>query len=101
MLMIFSYDSLNCFSLILSGEPYLNRTLEKPPHEALRQRVTIHYDFQGLQPDEIGPYIFHKLSLASGSPSILGDDALHAISGYCQGNLRILYNLMTDVLTLG
>lgn len=49
MLMNFSYDSLNCFSLILSGESYLNRTLEKPPHEALRQRITVHYTFQGLQ----------------------------------------------------
>ena len=37
MLMNFSYDSVNCFTLILSGEPYLNNTLEKSIHEALRQ----------------------------------------------------------------
>lgn len=101
MLMNFSYDSLNCFSLILSGESYLNRTLEKPPHEALRQRITVHYTFQGLQPDEIPAYIFHKLALAGGSRSIIGEDALNAISGYCQGNPRIIDNLMTDALTLG
>ena len=101
MLMNFSYDSLNCFSLVLSGESYLNRTLEKPPHEALRQRITVHYDFQGLQADEIPQYIFHKLSLAGGSPSIIGEDALSAVTGYCQGNPRILDNLMTDALTLG
>lgn len=101
MLMNFSYDSLNCFSLILSGESYLNRTLEKPPHEALRQRITVHYTFQGLQPDEISAYIFHKLALAGGSRSIIGEDALNAISGYCQGNPRIIDNLMTDALTLG
>lgn len=101
MLMNFSYDSLHCFSLILSGEPYLNRTLEKSPHEALRQRITVHYAFQGLQPDEIPAYIFHKLAFAGGSKSILGEDALHAITGYCQGNPRIIDNLMTDALTLG
>jgi len=101
MLMNFSYDSLNCFSLILSGEPYLSRTLEKPVHEALRQRITVHYAFQGLQSDEIPAYIFHKLSLAGGSRSIMGEDALSAIAGFCQGNPRIIDNLMTDVLALG
>ena len=101
MLMNFSYDSLNCFSLILSGEPYLNRTLGKPIHEALRQRITVHYAFLGLQPDEIPAYIFHKLSLAGGPQSIIGEDALAAITGYCQGNPRIIDNLMTDALALG
>lgn len=101
MLMNFRYDSLSCFSLILSGEPYLNRTLEKPPHEALRQRVTVHYAFRGLQPDEIPAYILHKLAFAGGSGSIMGEDALSAITGYCQGNPRLIDNLMTDALTLG
>ena len=41
MLMNFSFDSINCFTLILSGEPYLNNTLEKPIHEALRQRIRV------------------------------------------------------------
>ncbi len=36
MLMNFRFDSLNCFTLILSGEPVLNHTLERPIHEALR-----------------------------------------------------------------
>jgi len=101
MLMNFSYDSLNCFSLILSGEPYLNNTISKPIHEALRQRITVHYAFLGLQPDEIPAYIYHKLSLAGGSKSIMGEDAITAITGYCQGNPRIIDNLMTDALVLG
>ena len=50
-MMNFNYDSFNCFTLILSGEPYLNNTLEKPVHEALRQRITVHYSFRGLGPD--------------------------------------------------
>lgn len=101
MLMNFSYDSLNCFSLILCGEPLLNRTLEKPIHEALKQRITVHYTFQGLQPHEVSSYINHKLESAGGSRSIMGADALQAITGYCQGNPRIIDNLMTNALTLG
>ena len=48
MLMNYSYDSLNCFSLVLTGEPYLNHILEKQVHEALRQRITVHYNYEGL-----------------------------------------------------
>lgn len=101
MLMNFKYDSLNCFTLILSGEPVLNRTLERPPHEALRQRITVHYSFQGLNPDEVSAYIRHKISSAGGAESIIANDALNALSGYCKGNPRIIDNVMTTALKAG
>ena len=101
MLMNQKYDSVNCFTLILSGEPYLNNTLEKPIHEALRQRITVHYAFQGLQPDEITSYIRHKLRLAGGANTLIGKDALSALTGYCHGNPRIIDNVMSDALILG
>ena len=101
MLMNFQYDSLNCFSLILSGEPLLNHILEKTTHEALRQRITVHYAFQGLNPDEIPAYVKHKIRIAGGAESILGADAVSALVGYCQGNPRLLDNVMTDALILG
>ncbi len=101
MLMNFKYDSLNCFTLILSGEPVLNHTLERPAHEALRQRITVHYTFRGLNPDEICSYIKHKITVAGGSESIISADALSALSGYCKGNPRIIDNVMTTALKAG
>lgn len=101
MLMNFRYDSVNCFTLILSGEPYLNNTLEKPIHEALRQRITVHYAFKGLQPNEIPSYIRHKLRLAGGADTMIGEDAISAITGYCHGYPRIIDNVMSDALILG
>lgn len=101
MLMNFNYDSLNCFTLILLGEPYLNNTLEKPIHEALRQRITVHYAFKGLSPDEIPAYIRHKIRLAGGSDTMIGEDALSALTGYCHGNSRVIDNVMSDALVLG
>jgi type II secretory pathway predicted ATPase ExeA len=101
MLLNYQYDSLNCFTLILSGEPKLNFTLQKPPNEALKQRIIAHYNFAGLSPDEVIDYICHKITLAGGSRSILGQDALSAITGFCQGNPRIIDNLMSDALMLG
>lgn len=48
MLVNHSYDSLNCFSLILVGELYLNHILDKQVHEALRQRITVYDNYEGL-----------------------------------------------------
>lgn len=101
MLMNYSYDSLNCFSLVLVGEPYLNHILEKQVHEALRQRVTVHYNYEGLSDQEVPDYIQHKLQLAGGSRRILDGGAISAVHGYSEGNSRKIDNLMTDALTIG
>ena len=101
MFMNFQYDSLNCFTLILCGEPYLNRTLEKPVHESLLQRVTAHYAFTGLNPAETVAYIQHKLSLVGGSSSVIGEDAISSVTSLSQGNPRLIDNLMTRALMLG
>lgn len=94
-------DSVNCFSLILIGEPYLNNILEKPIHEALKQRITVHYNFEGLSSEETSAYIFQKLESAGGSRGVLEDAALSAAYSYSQGNPRLIDNVMTDALTIG
>jgi type II secretory pathway predicted ATPase ExeA len=101
MLMNQTYDSLNCFTLILSGETHLNNILRRPIHEALRQRITVHYNFSGLSDAEVARYILHKLSSAGGSEAILDKAALSAIHSHSQGNPRLIDNLMSDVLALG
>lgn len=101
MIMNHGFDSLNCFTLILAGEPYLNHNLEKPVHEALKQRITVHYNYNGLSDDEIGDYIRYKLTVAGASTDIIEGGAISAIHGYGQGNPRLIDNLMTDALTLG
>lgn len=101
MLMNHGYDSLNCFTLIIAGEPHFNHTLEKPIHEALRQRITVHYNFSGLDDQEISAYIFHKLAIAGASKTIIDDAAISAVHSYSHGNPRLIDNVMTYALDLG
>ena len=101
MLMNHGYDSLNCFTLIVAGEPHLNHTLEKPIHEALRQRITVHYNYSGLDDSEVSEYISHKLSIAGSSNSIIDDAAISAAHSYSRGNPRLIDNVMTYALDLG
>jgi type II secretory pathway predicted ATPase ExeA len=101
MIMNYDYDSVNCFTLVLVGEVHLNHTLQKPPHEALRQRVAVHYNFSGLSDAETEQYLLHKLRIAGAADSILGDGTIPAIIGYARGCPRLIDNLMNQALLLG
>ena len=101
LIMNYDFDSLNCFTLVLIGEPHLNKNLEKSIHEALRQRIAIHYSFAGLSDSETEQYLRHKLRIAGAPESILGDGTLPAIIGFANGCPRLIDNLMNEALLLG
>ena len=95
MLMNYRYDSVNCFTLILCGEPYLNNTLRKPVHEALRQRITVHYTFSGLSDAEVADYVRHKLVCAGGAETIIDPAALSALHSHSQSFADFFYLIYT------
>lgn len=101
MLMNQKYDSVNCFSLILCGEPYLNHILEKQVNEALRQRIVVHYNFHVLTDQEVPDYIRKKIRAAGGSPDIIDTAAISSVHSYSQGKPRLIDNVMTDAMTIG
>ena len=70
-------------------------------NEALRQRIVVHYNFSGLNPDELNAYVIHKIKFARGSESTIGADTLSALNGYCGGTARTVDNVMSTALTLG
>jgi type II secretory pathway predicted ATPase ExeA len=101
MLMNTDYDSLDCFSLVLVGQPYLANILEKPIHEALKQRIHVHYNYEGLSDEESTDYIYSRIESAGGARSIIDEGAVHSIAAFCQGTPRIINSVMTNALILG
>ena len=101
MLMNYGYDSVNCFTLILCGESHLNGVLRTQPHKALRQRITVHYNYQGLSDAEAVEYITHKLKCAGSSKAIIDDAAIKAVVGQTHGNPRLIDNIMSDAIVIG
>lgn len=101
MLMNSDYDSFSAFALALVGLPYFNSVLLKPPHEPLRQRIVVHYNYSGLSHGETEEYVLSRIEAAGAARSIIDDAALNAIAGSCQGNARIINSLMTNALMLG
>ena len=70
--------SVNCFSLILCGEPYLKshfREAGKMKH--WRQRIVVHYNFHGLTDQEVPDYIRKKIRAAGGRKDIIDTAAIN------------------------
>lgn len=101
MLMNFVYDSFNCFTFILCGEPALNATMSRRINDALYQRLTAHYEFSGLSDEEGIEYIKHKISGAGGSESIIEDTAIVTINTLCEHNPRKIDLVMDNALKVG
>jgi len=101
MLMNVHFDSIDCFALILIGQPFLCSILEKPIHEALKQRIVVHYNYAGFSVDEAKSYIFSRIELAGAALSIIDDAAVHAVANFSQGTPRIINSVMSNALLLG
>lgn len=101
LLMNFSMDSKDCFSLVLIGQPILNNILEKQIHEALKQRIIINYDFEGFSETEAIEYIHSRLSIAGASSEIIDNNAILASYRSCSGSIRRLNMILTKALMIG
>jgi general secretion pathway protein A len=53
--------------IVLTGQPELLRKLGHPSLRQLRQRVAIEHHMEPLGPDEVAPYLAHRLEVAGGS----------------------------------
>lgn len=101
LLMNFSMDSKDCFSLVLIGQSILNNILEKQIHQALKQRIIINYDFEGFSETEAIEYIRSRLTLAGASSEIIDSNAILAAYKSCAGAVRRLNMLITKALIIG
>lgn len=101
MLSNFSMDSKNYFSLLLLGQSSLIHLLMRQPHEALRQRITVNYQFEGLQETEALEYISKQLELVGASGKIFDENAALSAYGSCGGSIRKLNLILTKALMIG
>ena len=101
MLCNFSMDSKNCFSVLLLGQPTLTGLLMRQPNEALRQRITVNYQFEGLQEKEALDYIETQMNLVGASGRIFDENAALVAYGSCGGSIRKLNLILTKALMIG
>ena len=75
LLLNFEMDSARYLTLLLIGHPLLRRTLSLQMHEALRQRIGVHYHMEGLTREELDAYLAQQLKASGVTQSLFDDTA--------------------------
>lgn len=101
MLLNFEMDSKDCCILILCGTSLLARNLRQSANEALRQRVLVNYQMQGLSWSETKEYIGHCLRQCGAKEPVFSEAAMEAAYKNSQGIVRKLNNLLARALIEG
>jgi len=100
LLLNFDMDSSHYLTLLLIGQPLLRRTLSLQMHEALRQRVAVHYHLEGLAREELDAYLAHQLKAAGISQPLFDEAATQALYQATKGILRKVNKLALTALRL-
>lgn len=101
LLLNFEMDSKNYCILILAGQTSLNGMLKKHIHEALRQRIVINYDMEGLQRHEMEEYVSYCMKQCGAREPVFTAEALEAVYGIGNGSIRKMNNVLCKCLIEG
>lgn len=103
MLSNFQLGGHSLLQIFLLGQPEFRQTLfHSPSLEQLRQRVIATHHLDPMEPEEVEPYILHRLGKVgwTGNPSF-SPDAFEEIFDYSEGVPRKLNVLVSRLLLYG
>jgi len=89
--------------IILLGQPELKHKLEQKNLEQFVQRVTVYWHLKGLNQDEVGQYIRHRLNIAGSDDNskIFNPEAVDALYTHSKGIPRLINILCDAALVYG
>ena len=93
-------DSQDRAIVLLVGLPQINHTLRLNAHEALRQRIVMNYNMEGLSKAEGRIYISEKLRHAGSTFPVFDDSAIEAILNKANGIPRVMNRLCSSSLLI-
>jgi len=86
-------------SIILTGQPELNATLDSPALEQLAQRTRLRFHLKALSEPETGAYILHRLKIAGAEREIFDPEVFPLVFRYTGGVPRLI-NTLCDTAML-
>lgn len=94
----FQLDDENLLSVILIGQPELERRLDRHAYEALRQRIGLRYSLGPLDPGETVAYVAHRISRAGGRANPFSPEALAVLHTVSRGVPRLINTVANTAL---
>lgn len=89
----FQMDSKDLATVVLAGQTVFINQINRTNHEALRQRISVNYHFEGLNSNEIKDYITSRLSVAGCNEPIFSDDSYEILYSITNGQPRQLNSI--------
>ncbi len=81
-------------SLVLMGQPELDRVISSPELEQLAQRVRLRFHLGALTPEDSRNYLLHRIAIAGCErPELFAEDAFPVIYRYSGGIPRLINSL--------
>lgn len=94
----FQLDDQNLLSVILIGQPELEKRLQHKSYAALAQRIGMRYALGPLTAADTRAYIEHRIKVAGGTRNPFRPDAVERIWSVSGGIPRIINTLCTTAL---
>jgi general secretion pathway protein A len=85
----------NALQIILSGQPQLRETLQRPELAQFMQRVSSEFNIEPLPLPEVKNYIMHRLAKAASTSALFSDKAIAKIAEESAGIPRVI-NILCD-----
>ena len=94
----YQLDDQNLLSVLLIGQPELEKKIAKPHNAPLRQRIGLRYRLGPLTLEETVRYIEHRIRVAGGTTNPFSAEAMEEIHVVSGGIPRVINTLCTTAL---
>jgi general secretion pathway protein A len=94
----FEWDSRLVVSIVLAGQPPLEKLLAKAPCEDVAQRIAYYARLRLLSRDETATYLEHRCTIAGSRTFPFDESSVEALFEMTRGNLRALDRLALSAL---
>ena len=93
-------SNMNLLEVVMAGQPEFETALQRPEHEALRQRISVLARVRRFNEEDVQKYIERRLSISGRKEPLFDEAAVEAISRITRGIPRNINHLCYKALAL-
>ena len=93
-------DTEKLMQIVLTGQPELLHKLASPQMRQLRQRIAVEHHMQPLGPDDVRPYLSHRIEVAGGNYDDIFEPGVEPTFFWFSGGCPRLLSLLADRVLL-
>jgi general secretion pathway protein A len=93
-------DTEKLMQIVLTGQPELLHKLASPALRQLRQRIAVEHHMQPLGPDDVRPYLAHRIEVAGGNYDEIFAPGIEPTFYWFSGGCPRLLSLLADRVLL-